>query len=938
MLAIMLAGLTGTARAAEPVLLDGQTSQLHPYQALEYFCTPADRSPGLEALRADPGQWPWQPTGKRLPNLGFSSDHCWFRFTVSSTASSPTEWRLLINYAMLGQLDVYVFGPRASPLHHYLAGMDRRFDAQPVRYPEPVFPLSLAAGESRTVLIGVTSPHSIQLPLTLMSQARFDNQALHHILIQGLFFGGMLIMVLYNLSLFFSIREKVYLLYVCWSLAVTLFVAVLQGFAHQYLWPGSTLISQYVVHYLLPLLVVLPSLFTLQFLSLAERAPQLARLMRLLTGLGVVLLLTAPFVGRYQLTPISMAALLAMTAGILLTGLRRAFSGDPDARIFTFAWLCFIVGTAAMVLNKYGLLPRNPLTENLMQVGVFLEVILLSLALARRINRLKEAHALSVRDKAIAEMDAFKAGARNQAKSEFLATMSHEIRTPMNGIIGMTDLLSRTPLSNQQGQYVDTIYQSTQSLVAVINDILDYSRIESGKLELEYQDVELEALVDDCVQLFASRAAHAGLPLYTFIDSRVPQRIRTDPVRLKQVLTNLLSNALKFTEKGQVALHLSVRQPPDEQGHCVLMLEVVDTGIGLDEAQQQSLFQVFSRSTRSNGHKLQGSGLGLTICKRLTELLGGEIGVSSSLGRGATFWVTLPTRVGGKLRPASNPLEGHQVVMINHDASLTLSLSQLLTRWGLRTSEYADCDQAASGLDKDSQCDILLVSGPTLARREEVASLRHRLGDPPLLVLQSAGTEMSGDLPEGLLLVETPVSSRALKHTLLSQLQQQADIMAVQSPTPPQPEDSHPRLSRLHVMVVEDNPVNQLVIDSILRSLGIQATLLADGTQALRQVEEAPGDWDVIFMDCEMPLMDGYQATREIRTFEHDHDTAPCWIIALSAHATSDYVQQARDAGADDYLGKPVARLQVLEALQRSLAVAGQSTGGLSTSGFKKAP
>ena len=921
-LVLLLGAAAGPARGDDAAVLTSQTETLKPYPAVRYFCSPAAESPAPEQLFGNPEAWPWRATGNEMANLGFTADHCWFHLTVRNQDNAENEWRLVVNYALLGQLDTYVLTSDGERLAHFSAGMDSAFNERASAEATPSFPLNLPPGEQRELYLKVVSPHSIQLPLELMSNPAFQSATLAHTLVQGLFFGGMLVMILYNLSLFFSIREKAYLLYVCWSLAITLFMAVLHGYAQKYLWPGSALISQYILHYLLPLLVILPSLFTLHFLGLPERSPPLARLLRGLVGLGVALLLAAPFVSRELLIPVAVLAILAMDLSILLIGLLRTQAGDPDARVFTLAWLCFLVGAAAMSLNKYGIVPRNSFTENLLQVGVFLEVVLLSLALARRINRLKEAHALSVRDKAVAEMDAFKAGARNQAKSEFLATMSHEIRTPMNGIIGMTDLLRRTTLSGQQAQYVDTIYQSTQSLVTVINDILDYSRIESGKLELEYQEVDVEHLVDDCVRLFSLRASETRVPLYTFIDSRVPQRIHTDPIRVKQVLTNLLSNAYKFTDQGQVALHLSVRQPPDDQGQCVMMLEVVDTGIGLDEAQQQNLFQVFSQGARGSRHKSQGAGLGLTICKRLTELLGGEIGVSSSLGRGATFWITLPTRVGAPSRE-KNPLAGHQV--INENASLSLSLSQLMARWGLGVIEFADCEQALAGLSADTlRADILLASEANLARRGELIHIRNRLGDPPLLILQATGAEITGELPGDMLLVETPVSSRALKHTLSTQLQERLD-QAEPADSAPSGASEHPGLRRLNVMVVEDNAVNQLVIDSILRSIGIHATLLNDGAQALRRVSERPGNWDVIFMDCEMPVMDGYQSTREIRLFEQSRDVDPCWIIALSAHAAGDYVQKARDAGVDDYLSKPVSRSQVLEALQRNRAL---SAGG----------
>ncbi|MED5387622.1 MAG: 7TM diverse intracellular signaling domain-containing protein [Pseudomonadota bacterium] len=883
--------------------------ELHPYQGLDYFCTPADQSPAINALQTRPSL-PWQSSQGEMPNFGFTDSHCWFRFAVRNQNARHNDWLLLVDYAMLGELDVYQMDAGGNLVQHYQAGMDRDFTVRPGHYPSPAFPLTLPIGKDNTLYLKVASPHSIQLPMTLLTHEAFTRVAQNQTIIQGIFFGGMLVMILYNLSLFFSIREKVYLLYVCWSAVVTLFLAVLHGYAHRYLWPHSPLISQYIIHYLLPLIVLLPPLFTLHFLSLREKAPRLAAWLRGLVVIGTLLFLAAPFTSRNFLIPISVSAILVMDFSILLIGLIRARAGDPDARIFTVAWACFLTGVAAMALNKYGVLPRTSLTENLVQTGVFLEVILLSLALARRISRLKEAHSDSIREKAIAEMEAFKAGARNHAKSEFLATMSHEIRTPMNGIMGMTDLLRRTPMSQQQAQYVGTIYQSTQSLLTVINDILDYSKIESGKLELDYQSVQLESIVDDCVRLFALRSSEKQLPLYIHIDSRVPERIKTDPIRLKQIITNLLSNAFKFTDRGSVSLHVTVKQPTNADKLCVLMFEVVDTGVGLDESQQNSLFQAFHELPNKSKHT--GAGLGLVICKRLIQLLGGDIGVSSSLGRGATFWLSLPVEVENT---QSKPvLKNRSALLISNTPAQLLSLSQILARWGAKTLEFRDVESALDPANPSRPVDYVIAEHAVMDNPQYVQRLRQHFGNPVLVLLHPTGKPLSDNLPEDLLLIETPFSCQALKRSLLTG----HDEHFAQQQAADEPTVILDKADALNVIVAEDNPVNQLVIDSILKSLGIHATLVADGEQALELVREQPGYWDIIFMDCEMPVMDGYDATREIRALEQSSTAHPhCWIIALSAHATGDYVQKAREAGVDDYLSKPVSQQQVRDALDR---------------------
>lgn len=922
---VLLLGLfPGIGARATLTLLDQPLTHRDAHRHAVMACVSPDDGPRAEAVLADPDLLDWQPVGERIPNRGFTRDHCWLRLALDNQSEPGQQWLLQVGYSLLAEIDFWLRQDDGSVIDVARAGNDLRYDLRPYPYQLPTFPLALDPGDRADAFLRISSVYSLQVPLTIMERGAMERSAQNTLLLQGLFFGAMLVMILYNLCLYFSIRERVYLLYVAWSFTITLFLAILHGFAQRYVWPGSAMISAYGTMYLLPLIVLLPPLFTIHFLDLNRRAPQLASLLRFNVGIGVGLLVITPFVDRFIMLPIQVFAILVMDLSILAVGLLRSRQGDPEARLFTIAWTCFIVGTAAMALSKFGWIPRNNLTEYLVQVGVFIEVVLLSFALAWRINRLKGEYAASVQERAQAEMEAFKAGARNQAKSEFLATMSHEIRTPMNGVLGMTDLLRRTPLTHQQSQYVDTIFSSTQSLLTVINDILDYSRIEAGKLELETTEVRVEDLVDDCVSLFALLASERNLPIHTYLDSRVPEMIRTDPVRLKQIITNLISNAFKFTDHGQIALHVALRQPPDNQGHCILQFEVSDTGCGLDDTQQRNLFREFGHTEGSAPRQRRGAGLGLAISKRLCEMLGGDIGVNSSPGRGATFWFTVKSRSSGL--PALVPaLQRKRLLVVDPDPSFCLSVSQMAARWGMEVDDCRNMKAAQERLERAATrqpIDALLVNRRF---RDELAALPAHLKPRALLLAGATGeqtstAEAATDLSLAAPLLETPVRARALRELLIRRLApERRTPPSSPAHTPDEKPSERDELSDLRVLVVEDNAVNQLVIDSILRTADIRATLVSDGDEALQQVQRARQPWHVIFMDSELPTIDGHEATRQIRALETSQGSARSWIIALSAHASAEHVQQARDAGVDDYLSKPVSRDQVIEAIRRSL-------------------
>lgn len=846
----------------------------------------------FESIRDDGRFSAWH--SKNAPAVLFN-DVLWVRFEIENTNSRLDTAYIEILFPYFSEISLHYVDADAHA-QNIKVGKLYFYQDRPIKNSNYVLPVPLRPGTNVFYLRAYSDVATI-LPISVSDETGLRNYTERRAHYLGLFVGGMLALAAYNLFLFWAIRDRSYLYYLL-MLSFSLLTSLsLLGYMDQFS-PADLYWGRHSANILACIALIFNCKFVAGVLDARRALPKINRFFNFVIAIAVLLgVASVAKVPNINLAII--AVTLVQSLVIPAAAILRMREGYMPARYLLLAFIALATGVWLNTLLFTGWFPYLDLMAWGIPLGQSIEAVMLSFALASRINLLRlEKHA--------SEMQVQRAEGESIAKGQFLAQMSHEIRTPMNGVIGMTDLLSDTELSEMQRHYVEIIKSSGKALLAVINDILDFSKISAGKMSLERVEFDLVKLVGEAVQVFVLQLRNKELNFLCHYDPELELRCHGDPVRLQQVIINLMSNAIKFTNNGTIRLNvLAVKENPEW-----VRFEVVDSGIGISAFAQKTLFSAFTQAELSTTRKFGGTGLGLSICKQLAELMGGEIGVLSQEGRGSTFWFTAAIRQIELNRHHSAELSRQRVAHYAANAEFAKEIELHLSNAGATV-----CTVLLPAEKISESADILLVSAAVWL----MENYRHRLeaflqnANSTIIIYNELNTQLQLDANVAaaypLRVVPYPMVPRSLV-SLLSQ-----PLSATNGNTVSLHSKVENSLPQLRILVAEDNNVNQMVLKGVLDKLGQRAEFVSDGMVALQKVQEQHDQIDCVLMDCEMPEMDGYEATQEIRKWEQANGKKRLYIVAASAHVLDEHIQKAFAAGMDDALHKPIRLLELKRIL-----------------------
>jgi signal transduction histidine kinase len=780
-----------------------------------------------------------RPLGRDFGD-GYGSSHYWFRFKFDFSQAKHDKWLLEIPFALLDK--VILFEPLKNGGFKQIATGDRyKFIKRPIPLHQFLFPLDIHS-DQQTYFLYVKTQDSVQVPLELWAESDYLPHYGARLSIQMAFFGAMLVMILFNLFIYISTRDRNYIYYVTFISLMVLFQMGLQGFSHQILWPNYPWWSNIST----PLFGVLSLFFGLLFVrKLLNTKEHIPRFDRLLTIVSYTMIFSIWLVlfGDYDISiyasliTTSIFFNLALVAIILLV-----IKGNRTAKIVLVAWSVFLISGTISMLGILGVLPLEIANIHTLQIGSIVEVVLLSLALADRIKILRQEKLdIEIMSSGILRLSNEQLEKSNHIKDAFIATISHEIKTPMNAILGSSQLLKEANLTADQNQFVDIIERSGNSLLNTLDNILEYSKLEAGKVLTIDRETNIIDLFEEVSQLFELKLRKQHIRLWLTYADNIPSKIYIDDVLLKHVVMNLLSNSIKFTHQGFIWLHVSMSE------NNSLKIEVSDSGIGMNQEEMDRVFGAFVQASDTTSRFYGGTGLGLVIVKRICELLNGTVTVNSSEGKGSTFTVDI------SLMSLSGSIV-NQSLSMNFCVNDTQESSFIASRFHLKNKETA----YQFSIDKNGNASV--------SSDKESLSVKGILSNRSLY----NAYELLSQEKNKNIVISSGVKEATLKH----------------------------------VLVVDDDKTNRIIVGKILERFDVTYQIVESGEKSIEAISNSK--FDIILMDIEMPGMDGYETTKVIRNSEKINNKDPLKIVALSAHTANEFKQKARLSGMNDFLSKPV--------------------------------
>lgn len=888
-------------------------------------------------------------------NFGLRTTPIWLRITIHNDSKKDLDRFLEIPYPHLHHVNFYT--KTESGFSQIITGHALPFTQRPVTHRNFVFPLHLPAGSDLTYYLRVTSGTSLEIPSNLWEPYAFRMHTLEEYMGQAMYFGMLLALGLYNLLLYFSLRDRTYLYYVMFLLTSGSSLLAFSGMGFQFVWPDHVkwALMSSMVSFAANGITML--LFVRRLLSTQKTAPWLDRLIQVSFGLNALQIIGFYYLPYEKMIRTGIALDGAYMIIALACGIVCAMRGQRSARIFLIAFGCLMFTAVVTAIRSFGIALPPVFTNYGMQIGSALEMLLLSLALADRFHQLRQekeavqqelvdnlkrservleqrvaqrtAQLSQVNLELVEHEKALQAAKKvaedaSQMKSAFLANMSHEIRTPMNAVIGMAYLALRTELNKKQRDYVEKIHRAANSLLGLINDILDFSKIEAGKLDIEKIDFSLHEVLNNVMTVTSQRASEKRLQYVMEVAPSVPDSLIGDPLRLGQVLINLVSNAIKFTATGSIQLRCLVDHiKPDAVS---LRFEVRDTGIGMTAEQLQKLFQAFTQADGSTTRKYGGTGLGLTISKHLVEMMGGKIAVESEYGKGSVFSFTTRFNLGEKaealIASPARSFSDCRILVVDDDLAAQEILAAALREVGMQVNTVTSAAEALSAIhaaESTHRYNLILVDVemPGMNGWELAQTIQNaELAVIPNVILVTAFErddilKRAETAPIAGVLFK-PIDPSQLQDMIANILMKDRQHVALGSASP-----SIPRFDGCKVLLAEDNEVNQQIAREMLDLAGIQVDIVDNGLQAVNKLfAQQAVIYDLVLMDLQMPELGGHDATQQIRM---DQRFSLLPIVAMTAHATSDERDQCIRSGMQDHIAKPINPDQFYQTLSRWL-------------------